>query len=386
MSTTSDIAIRMRINLMMDYGGLPRPEMRNQEWLYMLKEETRNSILIEGIFVSDEELEEVLNKGGTALKKSQKEALNYYKTAKNFYNLSYEASRDDYFSIRPCDIRNIQNMLFDNINVIGEKGAYRKGDIQITGAKIKPPSGFYIDKWLNFYVDYVNEYLISKPKNFLDFIAKQHILFESIHPFSDGNGRTGRILTNGLLLCKKYPLVIFKGVQSKRKKYYKALEEGDEVLRPLTSNFNKDKLVEAMKNMKVNAMKTLIKDGLIGNFDRILIRIMGYSERLRTIDDVSKDMDCDSNTIRTMINRGEFIALKKGKQWFTHNDLYLTKILTLEDFREIINDYKNKGILESKFAELIGYSKQYINKLKEGEKPITLEFKKKLMNFLGKNT
>jgi transposase len=63
---------------------------------YILKEETRNSILIEGFFVSEEELEEVLA-SGNPLKKNQGEALNYYRAARFLYGLAYENYRSKKF-------------------------------------------------------------------------------------------------------------------------------------------------------------------------------------------------------------------------------------------------------------------------------------------------
>jgi len=42
--------------------------------------------LIEGVFVSEDELEEVLARG-KPMKKSQAEAFSYYRTAKCFYKL-----------------------------------------------------------------------------------------------------------------------------------------------------------------------------------------------------------------------------------------------------------------------------------------------------------
>ena len=56
--------------------------------------------------------------------------------------------------------------------------------------------------------------------------AYYHVKFENIHPFADGNGRTGRLTMNYFLLAHNHPPIIIH--EEDRKNYYSALEAWDE--------------------------------------------------------------------------------------------------------------------------------------------------------------
>ncbi|MBR1531031.1 MAG: Fic family protein [Eubacterium sp.] len=64
--------------------------------------------------------------------------------------------------------------------------------------------------------------------NALTAAAYFHAKFENIHPFSDGNGRVGRLLMNYILLIHNHPPVII--YTEDKKDYYKALEKFDDEL------------------------------------------------------------------------------------------------------------------------------------------------------------
>lgn len=64
--------------------------------------------------------------------------------------------------------------------------------------------------------------------NALTAAAYFHAKFENIHPFSDGNGRTGRLLMNYFLLCHNHPPIVIH--EEDRKEYYAALDQFDSEL------------------------------------------------------------------------------------------------------------------------------------------------------------
>jgi Fic/DOC family len=63
------------------------------------------------------------------------------------------------------------------------------------------------------------------PPPIAEAVARRHSLYERIHPFLDGNGRTGRLLTNLLLVHLGYPpAIIYK---RERPRYLDALRTAD---------------------------------------------------------------------------------------------------------------------------------------------------------------
>ena len=64
------------------------------------------------------------------------------------------------------------------------------------------------------------------PENALTAAAYFHAKFENIHAFADGNGRTGRLAMNYLLVLQGHPPIIIH--EEDRKEYYAALEAWDD--------------------------------------------------------------------------------------------------------------------------------------------------------------
>ena len=100
-----------------------------------------------------------------------------------------------------------------------DRGVYRKIPVQIIGAKTTPAQPYLIkplmEQLLSQY-NSSNEHLISK-------LARFHLEYESIHPYVDGNGRSGRLLVNFELMKAGYPPIDIKFTD--RAEYYKAFDE-----------------------------------------------------------------------------------------------------------------------------------------------------------------
>lgn len=101
----------------------------------------------------------------------------------------------------------------------GERpGSYKKHD-NVTGAK---EVGALPEDVPEELAELIAELDGVEPHQALTAAAYFHAKFENIHPFADGNGRTGRLLMNYLLLLWDHPPVIIH--EEDRKDYYAALE------------------------------------------------------------------------------------------------------------------------------------------------------------------
>ena len=100
-----------------------------------------------------------------------------------------------------------------------DRGVYRRVPVRIMGAKHEPVQPYLIlPKMEQLLESYINstEHIIPR-------LARFHIEFEGIHPFIDGNGRTGRLFVNMELMKAGYPPIDIKF--SDRVAYYKAFDE-----------------------------------------------------------------------------------------------------------------------------------------------------------------
>ena len=186
-------------------------ERLNEEFL---TEYTYNSNAIEGNTLTLRETDMVL-RGLTIDKKSLKEHLEVIGHKEAF----------DYVKQLVSENAEISENLIKDIHYLvladkkDDRGVYRRIPVRIMGAAHEPVQPYLIIPKME---ELLEQYKNSK-EDIVTKLARFHIEFEDIHPFIDGNGRTGRLLINLELMKAGYPPIDIKF--SDRLKYYEAFDE-----------------------------------------------------------------------------------------------------------------------------------------------------------------
>ncbi|HUC38538.1 MAG TPA: Fic family protein [Candidatus Acidoferrum sp.] len=109
-------------------------------------------------------------------------------------------------------------------------GRIRDFGVYIGGSRHLPPPAKEVKQRLTELFKWYHKE--EEKMNAVELAARMHLKFETIHPFGDGNGRTGRLILNFILHKKGYPMSNIKYIN--RRGYYNALER---------ANVNKDETI-----------------------------------------------------------------------------------------------------------------------------------------------
>jgi Fic family protein len=125
--------------------------------------------------------------------------------------------QEKYTTITEELIKKIHQILMNGI--LHNAGSYRNHGARITGSNVVTSNYISIEKHIQILIREMN----TTTKNPVEHIAKTHAHFEKIHPFSDGNGRVGRLLN--ILLCAKYSLAPTFIIRERKMIYYDNLSQ-----------------------------------------------------------------------------------------------------------------------------------------------------------------
>lgn len=133
------------------------------------------------------------------------------------------------FALRPSHVLYLQGIAVDGIE--DDPGVFRRTAVGIEGAVHQPPEALRVEGLVVEMCDYINDNLHEKsPFHLASYLMWRH---NWIHPFTDGNGRTSRMLSYVVLnLTLGYELpgspTIPEQIQADRGGYFRALEAADD--------------------------------------------------------------------------------------------------------------------------------------------------------------
>jgi Fic family protein len=270
---------------------IPQAALKNIKQSLTL-EWTYNSNGIEGNTLTLQETKMVIEEGFTIKGKSLREhfeAVNHQNAIEFVEEIAVSG-----YTLSAKDILSVHNLVLNQI----EKefaGRYRTFGVRIAGANFIPPNALKVDElmeelilWVNEQSQYVHPILIA---------TIFHHRFVWIHPFSDGNGRTVRLIFNLLLMRHGFPPAII--LRNDRKKYYDAL--------------NKANLGDYSK------LLLLILQALERSVDIYLSSFTNTYEDYQSISEIVSEpkFPYGQEYISLLARTGKIDAFKEGRNWLT---------------------------------------------------------------------
>lgn len=213
--------------------------------------------------------------------------------------IQHRAALSEVMSGKICEVNmksalNLHDMIFHGILL--DAGQWRRVNVRISGSKYSPPR---VEKLISLLQEWEQHYVAMEMKrqDVFSQASEMHFGFESIHPFSDGNGRVGRLLTNIHFLNHNWPLVHI--LPQDRNAYLDALESAH--------RNGTDRLTEFLET---NMARSLIF---------MLDMIGSEGDKLLTLDEAKKASGADYSTkyLALRIKQGELPGIRLNNRWKT---------------------------------------------------------------------
>lgn len=220
------------------FGGLPSPTEAEGIWADLWHQEAHHSTALEGNTLILEQVRRLLDEGRAVGSKELREYMEvqgYAAAAKWVYGQALEPGdwkTADLVSVQ--EVRSVHHKAMTPVWDVAphphahdseSPGNWREHDIEPFPGGMKPPSFTEVDISMRDWVGLVTKLRIADSRALPEALAQVHNTFERVHPFLDGNGRTGRLLLNLILVRLGYPpAIVFKG---QRAKYLTAMRRAD---------------------------------------------------------------------------------------------------------------------------------------------------------------
>lgn len=176
---------------------------------------TYNTNRIEGSTLTESETAAILFEDAALPSKSlteQLEARNHKTALQYLFGYIIRSSKID-----EKLILKLHSILMNGIR--DDAGMYRRHAVRIAGSNVPTANYARVPELVKRLIRDINR----SSKDAVFHTASIHSRFEQIHPFSDGNGRIGRLIMHAMALQKNLPPVVVR--QEKRRLYYSALQK-----------------------------------------------------------------------------------------------------------------------------------------------------------------
>lgn len=240
-------------------GGLPSSRESGAVWDAIWHLEAHHSTALEGNTLVLREVEALLEQQRPVGRKPLREYLEvqgYGDAARWVYAQALEPTSAPPPLITVQELRRIHHLAMSPVRAVAPHeeasadeapGSFRRHDIRPFASGMTPPSWPLVDSEVRQWTDAACALAdtVDTPP-WPERLARVHASFERVHPFLDGNGRTGRLALNLLLVRLGYPPVIV--LKQQRQAYLTGLaraDAGDDgplgeiIARAVTDNLNR---------------------------------------------------------------------------------------------------------------------------------------------------
>lgn len=194
---------------------LTQAELKKLRDNFMI-ENTYHSNAIEGNTLTLRETAMILQEGITIAEKPIKDHLDLIGYKDAFEYIMELADRNN--PLTEKNIKDIHSLVL--MNDASNRGVYRRIPVTIVGALHTPPQPYLVPIQME---QLINDYhQLKQTHHIVEAISIFHLRFEGIHPFIDGNGRTGRLILN--LELVKSGLLPINIKFSDRREYYNCFD------------------------------------------------------------------------------------------------------------------------------------------------------------------
>lgn len=259
------------------------------EWIY-------NSNAIEGNTLTLRETQLILETGLTIGGKSLREHFEVINHKEAIDYVEQLAAQHD--PITSFHVRQIHKLVLARIDD-DNAGRYRDSQVRISGAAYLPPEAWEIPQRMTDWDTWLRDAETSLHP--VAMAALAHHRLAAIHPFTDGNGRTARLIMNLLLFRSGYPPTVI--LRADRRQYYSALAQADVGRNRALVNFV-GRAVERSLNVYLEACAP--QTSLPESADAWI-----------PLAEAAQGTPYSQEYLSLLARRGRLEAIKRGRTWYT---------------------------------------------------------------------